>query len=262
MCTRKTVEGNYCCSLLLKLPLFLIIFSSCFSLFSQQVHPYKNGYTYFFIRYDSVGNGFSSMPGPYIVPITAIKDTVNLIGDSSVWFNQTVNTTRIYGTIGYFKKDLASNLGYLFNVNALGNFYTVNQTKDTILFHPRDSVGSWWTCFQNRQSNLIIKASITNKKTDTIFGDTDTFITFTYLCYDTNSVLLPGHPYNLKQTVFALNHGFIKSFDFRFFPGLKSNFKLVGRMKNDLTERIGITGIYEYQIGDMNPGDIVEEYYN
>lgn len=258
MCTRKIILESYSCSLFFKLCIFLLFFCNSYYSFSQQVHPYKNGYTYLLIRYDS---NYDHTVSTFILPVTAIKDTINPNSDTSVWFNRTVNRFSSYGT-GCSKKDLASNLGYSFNTNSAGNFfYTVNQTKDTILFHPRDSVGSWWTCFQNRKSNLIIKAGITYKKTDTIFGETDTFITFTYLCYDTNSVLLPAHPYNLRQTVFALNHGFIKSFDFRYFPSLLSNFKLVGRMKNDLTERVGITGIYGYQIGDMNVGDVVEEKY-
>ncbi|MFZ4799087.1 MAG: hypothetical protein ACOYMA_16415 [Bacteroidia bacterium] len=240
--------------------MFLVLFSVNFSLFSQQNQAYKEGYTYFFLRDSFYDAGIMKSSYSSLIPISVIKTEVNKSGNLSYIFNKTVNT-KFENDFKCFKKNLVSNIGSSLNYIPNGVFFTINQFNDTIYFKTKDTIGSSWNLFVNNSQYPEIKRvniQIKSITIDSVLGELDTIITYKYLPYDSKDILLKTHEVYLNNSKFALNHGFIETLDLRAFPFSYSKIKLCGRMKNDFTEKIGITGIWNHQINDKNVGDELE----
>lgn len=243
-----------------KVAIFILLFVINIPLFSQQNQPYKEGYTYFFLRDSIYDGGVVKSSYSSLLPISVTKTEINNSGNKSYVFNKTVNT-QFNIDFKCFKKNLVSNLGSSVNFISNGIFYIINQFNDTIYYKTKDSVGSSWNLFVNnpiypeiRRVNIQIK-SVT---IDTVLGELDTIITYKYLPYDSKDSLLKTREVYLSNSKFALNHGFIETIDLRAFPFSSSKIKLCGRMKNDFTEKIGLTGIWRFEIEDRTLNDEVQ----
>lgn len=245
-----------------KITIFVLLFVISASLFSQQNQPYKEGYTYFFLRDSIYDSGVMKSSYSSLIPISVIKTEVNSTGNLTYNFNKTVNL-QFYNDRSCYKKNTASNIGISINYMSNGQFYIISHFNDTIYFKTKDSVGSSWNLFVNNSIYPEIKRiniQLKSIKIDTVLGELDTIITYQYLPYNSNEVLDKKHPIYLKESKFALNHGFTETIDLRGFPYVFKNggLKLCGRMKNDFTEKIGITGIWRFQIEDRTLNDEVQ----
>ncbi len=228
---------------------------------SQNFVPFQKGFSYYYTLNSNTGfSTFFNSPEIKIYPYKIIESDTNQQGDSVFIFNKLLDTENQLDS-SCIKKIFPSAFGYKITTNSKREIILFNLKNDSIYLKCLDTVHSSWTAFQSKNKQLTIKALIINKGEISIFDEIDSMVTFEFYAYDSNGMVIPGHPVNGVISILSHHHGFIKMPQWREFPYNIVNVELKGIISDDFKIRKGLTGFFDHEIYNFEVGDEFQTYY-